>query len=162
MNRTQTKVKEARARIEKVVSHEGYEVIDLELAGRPGRSILRLFIDTVPPGTRDRGVTVDDCTHVSRIVSDLLDAEDLVQGQYDLEVSSPGIYRPLTRPAHFERAIGDRVKVKTYEKIGDRRVFTGILVGHEAGCIVLDLGTERVELAVDQIAKANLQPELNF
>ena len=159
---TQAILKTVRDRVDKIVAHEGYELVEVELVPRPGRCTLRLFIDTVPPGTRERGVTVDDCTHVSRIVSDLLDAEDLIEGQYDLEVSSPGIYRPLTKPAHFERAVGDRVKVKTYEKIGDRRVFTGVLLEHAAGRLVLDLGTERVELALDQVARANLQPELNF
>lgn len=153
---------DVRAHVDKVVGHEGYELVDVELSPRPGRCTLRLLIDTVPPGTRERGVTVDDCTHVSRIVSDLLDAEDLVRMPYDLEVSSPGVFRPLTKAAHFERALGTRVKVKTYEKVEDRRVFTGILVEHAGGRIVLDLGTERVELALEKVAKANLQPELNF
>ena len=66
------------------------------------------------------------------------------------------------KPAHFERALGTRVKVKMFEKVGGRRVFTGVLVEHAEGRIVLDLGTERVELALAQVAKANLQPELKF
>ena len=161
-NTTQAMLNNVRERVDKVIAHEGYELVDVEFVPQPGRFILRLFIDTVPPGTRDRGVTVDDCTHVSRIVSDLLDAEDLVAGQYDLEVSSPGLYRPLTKPAHFDRVIGERVKVKLFEKIGDRRVFTGVLVEHAAGRLVLDLGQERVELSLDKIAKANLEPDLGF
>lgn len=162
MNGAQAKRVHVRERVEKVIAHEGYELVDVEFAPRPGGCTVRLFIDTVPPGTRERGITVDDCTHVSRIVADLLDAEDLVQGQYDLEVSSPGVYRPLTKPAHFERALGGRVKVKMFEKVRERRVFTGVLVEHGPEHVVLDLGAERVELSLSKVAKANLEPDLNF
>jgi ribosome maturation factor RimP len=148
--------------LEPVIAGEGYELVDAEYVMARGRPILRLFIDTVPPGTPDRGVTVEDCSHVSRLVSDLLDVEDVVPGEYTLEVSSPGLFRPLTKPEHFERATGERVKVKTYEKIEGRKTFTGRLEKRddETVEVTIDDGTcFRIPTLV--IAKANLEPQLD-
>lgn len=148
--------------VDPVVMAEGYELVDAEYVMARGRPILRLFIDTVPPGTPERGVTVEDCTHVSRLVSDLLDVEDVVPGEYTLEVSSPGMFRPLTKPEHFERAIGERVKVKTYEKLEGRKTFTGRLDARdgEAVAVTVDDGT-RFRIPTDAIAKANLEPQID-
>jgi ribosome maturation factor RimP len=154
------RVDRVRSRIAPVVAREGYELLEVELISERGRAILRLYIDTVPPGTKERGVTVDDCSHVSRIVSDLLDVEDIIDGQYHLEVSSPGLFRPLTKPEHFDRAIGAQVKVKTYEKIDGRRVFTGVLKGCERGILKLEIDGREYAVDLDKVAKANLEPTL--
>jgi ribosome maturation factor RimP len=114
----------------------------------------------VPPGTKERGVTVDDCSHVSRIVGDLLDVEEVIDGQYHLEVSSPGLFRPLTKPEHFDRAIGAMVKVRTYEKVDGRRTFIGLLKGHEKGILKLEIEGREYDLALEKVAKANLEPVL--
>ena len=160
-----------RALVTPVVEREGYELVDVEFVVERGRPILRMYVDTVPPGDESRGVTVDDCSHVSRIVSDLLDVEEEtapiggiggIGGKYNLEVSSPGLFRPLTKPAHFDRVIGQRVRVKTYDKIDERRVFTGTLVGHQDGRVVVDVDGQQYELSLVDVAKANLEPELNF
>lgn len=148
--------------VERFVEREGYELIDVEFITERGRPILRMYIDTIPPGTAERGVTVEDCTHVSRVVGDMLDVEDAVPGEYHLEVSSPGLYRPLTKPVHFDRAVGARIKVKTYEKLNDRRVFTGVLVKHESGRLVVDVDGQPQDLELSQVAKANLEPLLDF
>ena len=145
-----------------VVDREGYELVDVEFVTERGRAILRMYIDTVPPGDENRGITVDDCSHLSRIISDVLDVEDAVAGNYNLEISSPGLFRPLTKPAHFDRVVGQRVKVKTYQKIEDRRMFTGQLVAHRDGLLVVDVDGRQYELSIKDVAKANLEPELNF
>ncbi len=152
----------ARDLVATVVEQEGYELVDVEFVTEHGRAILRMFVDTVPPGDEQHGITVDDCSHLSRIISDLLDVEDAPGGQYNLEVSSPGLFRPLTKPAHYERVVGQRIRVKTYRKLEDRRVFTGTLVEINAETIVVEVDGQRFELSLADVAKANLQPELNF
>lgn len=147
--------------VDSVVEREGYELVDTQFVTERGRAILRLFIDTIPPGTAERGVSVDDCTHVSRIVGDLLDVEDVIGGEYNLEVSSPGLFRPLTKPAHFERALGERVKVKTYAKVEDRRVFVGLLKAHDSTQLAIDVDGTEFTVPLAQVAKANLEPDLN-
>lgn len=150
----------ARRAFNNVVTREGFELLDIELAADRGRAILRIYIDTVPPGTKERGVTVEHCQHVSRILGDLLDVEDLIDGEYNLEVSSPGIFRPLTKPEHFERAIGERIKVKTYEKIDGRKVFTGILKSKSESELLIEIDGKDFTVQSERIAKANLEPLL--
>lgn len=151
-----------RTLVDGVVANEGYELLDLDFVTERGRAILRLYIDTVPPSTPERGVGVEDCTHVSRVVGDILDVEDAVPGEYNLEVSSPGIYRPLTKPEHFDRVVGERVKVKTFDKHDDRRVFVGTLTAHGDGRITVEVDGQSYALALEQVAKANLEPLLDF
>jgi ribosome maturation factor RimP len=161
------KPKDNKARLDRVrdlvgrvVAREGFELVDVELVSDRGRAILRLYIDTVPPGTKERGVTVDHCSHVSRVVGDLLDVEDVIDGEYSLEVSSPGLFRPLTKPEHYERALGERIKVKTFEKLDGRKVFVGVLRRHEKGLLTIDVDGSEFNVPVDRVAKANLEPVL--
>lgn len=149
-----------RRAVNGVVAREGFELLDVELAIDRGQNILRIYIDTVPPGTKERGVTVEHCQHVSRVVGDLLDVEDIIDSEYNLEVSSPGIFRPLTKPEHFERAKGERIKVKTYEKMDGRKVFTGILKNKSEGELVIEIDGKDFLVPVQNIAKANLEPLL--
>jgi len=148
--------------VDPVVAAEGYELVDVEWVMARGGPIVRLFIDTVPPGTPERGVTVEDCTHVSRIVSDVLDVEDVVPGGYTLEVSSPGMFRPLTKPEHFRRSLGERIKVKTYEKIEGRKTFTGRLDAREDNQVTVTVDDGTVfRIPATAIAKANLEPQFD-
>ena len=106
-----------------LAENEGMEIVDIELRherSRGGR-VLRLYLD------KAGGPTVDDLSRVSRQLSELLDGQDVVSGAYTLEVSSPGINRPLNRPEHFARYIGKRVRIRTRDLIGGRRSFLGIL-----------------------------------
>ena len=144
--------------VEPVVGREGYELLDAEFVSEHGRTILRLYIDTVPPGTEEKGVTVDDCAHISRVVGDLLDVEEAIGGNYHLEVSSPGLFRPLTKPGHFDRALGERVKVKTFDKVNDRRVFIGTLKAHQEGKLTVDVDGVEHHVDLKDVAKANLEP----
>ncbi|MFL5434230.1 MAG: Imm1 family immunity protein [Myxococcales bacterium] len=93
---------------------EGLELVDVEFAGAGGHPTLRLYID------KAGGVSLDDCTHVSRALSAALDVEDPIQGSYELEVSSPGLDRPLRTAEHFQRFAGENVRVKTYGPLEER------------------------------------------
>lgn len=151
-------VERVKTLAEPVVEREGYELVEVELGSDHGRTILRLYIDSPGAG----GVTVEDCSHISRIIGDLLDVEEVVEGAFNLEVSSPGLFRPLTKPAHFDRAIGERVKVKTFQKHEERRVFTGVLRAHEDGHLLMEVDGREYRLSLKDVAKANLEPALEF
>jgi ribosome maturation factor RimP len=134
---------------------EGLELVDVELAGPGGHPTLRLYID------KEGGVSLDDCTSLSRAVSAALDVEDPIDGAYDLEVSSPGLERPLRTPEHFQKFLGQRVRVKTFGPLADcenRRSFPGILQAYENGTIVVDVDGKVFRIPHAQVSKANLDP----
>ena len=103
--------------LEPVVTGMGYELVEIEYNPSTRHGILRLYID------HEDGIQLDDCTDVSHQVSALLDVEDLVQGHYNLEVSSPGLDRPLTSIKDYQRFTGEMVKIKTAMAITGRRNF---------------------------------------
>ncbi len=112
--------------LEPAIAAMGYELADIDVhLGR--RGVLRLYID------RAGGVTVDDCQRVSEQVGALLDVEDPLPGSYTLEVSSPGFDRRLRTQAHFERFVGERVRIELRDAREGRRNFTGRLTGVESG-----------------------------
>lgn len=138
--------------LEPTVVRLGYELSDLELRLGGGSGVVRLFID------KPEGVTLDDCEKVSRAVSALLDVEDPIPGHYNLEVSSPGTDRKLTKPEHFERFMGSIVKVQMRFPVGGRRRFRGELTAIDAGNIVVNVDGEPFELPMATIDTARLVP----
>jgi ribosome maturation factor RimP len=175
---------------ERVAASQGLEVLDVEFRGGAGAGVqgrlLRITIDRLPDGsTRPdqavevMGVTHEDCANVSREVSTILDVEDaIVGGEYLLEVSSPGLDRKLTREQDFRRFVGSRVKLMTKQPVGvtetsqGNRHFEGRLESFENGTLTLNLtarggkkkrqanGTQRVAIALENIERANLVPEI--
>ena len=150
---------EARAQemLEPIVAGEGLELLEVEFIREREGWILRLFIDK--PGGR---VGLDECSQVSRAVDTVLDVEDIVPHEYNLEVSSPGVNRPLRKPVHFERVKGQKVKVKTFGPIGEppRKNFTGTLTEVAADAISVDVeGAGSFRIPFKDIAKANLEFE---
>lgn len=140
--------------LEPLVENLGYELVLLEYNAHRGSALLRLFIDAVG------GVTLGDCEKVSREVEGLLDVQDPIPQNYRLEVSSPGLDRPLVKPAHFERFSGSVVKVQMAAPQAGRRKFQGVLRGLKDGRAVVetaDAGT--VELALGEIERARLVPD---
>ena len=150
---------EARQKIEQlakdVCEAHGCEVflIDFKEAGK--RSRLCVFID------HEDGVNVETCRKVSQELSVLLDVEDPIAHPYTLEVSSPGINRPLRGPADFEKYVGRTVKVVTREAIGDRgqTTFIGKLIGYEDETATIQAGKSEARIAQDNIKRANLEFE---
>jgi len=136
-----------------VAEGEGMEIIDIEFRreGSRGGKVLRLYLD------KEGGLNVDDLGRVSRRLSDLLDDCDVVDGAYTLEVSSPGINRPLKRPEHFARFIGKRVRVKTRDMISGRRSFLGILQEVLADKITLRQEGTQYVIPFSMIEKSNYE-----
>lgn len=141
-----------------VIEDQGYELVDLQLRSEAGRWVLRLLVD------RPGGITLDECARVSREVGPHLDVADLLPFRYALEVSSPGIKRPLKRPEDFLRFAGQRIEVFTVEPLEGRKAFRGVARGLDAeGNVVLEDADERlVAIPVASIRRANLDPELKF
>ena len=140
-----------RQLLEPVVEDMGYELVMVEMTGSPsGGQVLRIYIDA--PG----GILLEDCEQVSRQVSAILDVEDPIKGEYTLEVSSPGIDRPLVKPEHFQRFQGNQVKVVMRETRLGRRRFTGFLAEAGSECVVVEVDGEPYELDYQTMEKANL------
>lgn len=143
-----------QALIEPLVESMGYELVLLEFSPHKGSAMVRLFIDA------PAGITLGDCERVSREVEGVLDVEDPVPQNYRLEVSSPGLDRPLVKPAHYERFAGQVAKVQLIAPKAGRRKFQGVLKGLKDGQVVLETteaGT--VELKLDEIERARLVPD---
>ena len=139
-----------------LAAQEGMELVDVEFGGGGGRQILRVFID------RQGGVSLDDCTAVSRALSAALDVDDPLQGAYDLEVSSPGLDRPLRTPEHFQKYAGEKVRVKTFGPLPEcenRKTFVGILKGYENEAVVIDVDGKVFRVPHAQVSKANVEPQ---
>lgn len=138
-----------REMLSPTVEELGYELVGVLITGDRSGRILRLCID------RPGGVKVADCTRVSRAVSPELDVEDPLPGRYRLEVSSPGIQRPLQRPSDYQRFRGFRAKIRTMPGVG-RINWTGVLLGIDGDTVALDVDGERQAFALEDIDRAHL------
>lgn len=139
--------------VEPLLQREGYELVAVEILGSGPSTILRLYIDK--PG----GVTLDDCATVSEAVSAMMDVDDPIESAYELEVSSPGVDRPLRKPADYERFAGQKVKIKTFgpiEGTDNRKMFPGVLKGIAGDKVSVEVDGTVFEVPLDLIAKANL------
>ncbi len=139
--------------IGQVVEPMGYELVGIEYRRGGDSGLLRVYID------RDGGIMLDDCVAVSRQLSAMLDVEDPLQEAYQLEVSSPGMDRPLFVKEHFERFSGSKVRIKLRMKLHGRRNFEGILKGVQDEGVMLEMDGEMECLPLEQIDKARLVPE---
>lgn len=137
-----------------IVEEEGLELWAADLRQESGRWILRLMLE------REGGASLDDLTRVHRQLSDLLDVHDIVPWRYTLEVSSPGVNRPLLRPDHYRRYLGKRVRIQTKDAQGGRRMFLGILeqVENDRVCIC-DSDVGEVWIPLDNVRKAATEYE---
>ncbi|MGB5516955.1 MAG: ribosome maturation factor RimP [Gammaproteobacteria bacterium] len=139
--------------LEPVVAGMGYELVEIEYNPSSRHGLLRLYID------HDDGIQLDDCTDVSNQVSALLDVEDPIPGHYNLEVSSPGMDRPLRTIRDFERFTGEIVKLKTAMAIDGRRNFKGRLCGIDGDEISIECDGQQFNLSLASIEKARLVPD---
>lgn len=141
-----------RQLLEPGVSALGFELVDVEMVGSHHNPTLRVYIDS------PRGINVDDCAKVSRQLSAVLDVEDPLPGHYTLEVSSPGLDRPLVKPEDFRRYLGEAIKVKMRQPQLGRRNFTGRLLDVTADHVVVEVDQERYQLAFGEMERARLVP----
>ena len=144
-----------RSLLEPAVKTLGYELVGVEYTAAGTRSVLRIYIDA------EDGIGVEDCARVSHQVSGILDVEDPINGHYSLEVSSPGLDRPLFTLAHFERFEGCEVTIELKHTINGRRRLRGVLDGVRSGAnVVLIEGGEEHLVPFGAINKANLVPDI--
>ena len=139
-----------------ILESMGLSLWDLEFHKQGPQWLLRIFIDREAAG----GVTLSDCETVSRDLSAALDVEDIIAHAYTLEVSSPGLDRTLSKPAHFVRFTGSMVRIKTYQPINGQKVFRGKLLGSVDDTVKVELETGAViEIPMTGITKASLEVE---
>jgi ribosome maturation factor RimP len=136
-----------------VVEGLGYEFWGIDYRSTGRQALLRLFIDDAADG-----ISVEDCEKVSRQVSGVLDVEDPIQGEYTLEVSSPGMDRPLFRPEHYRAWVGHMVQVKLRMAFEGRRKFKGLLNGMDGDDVAVIVDDHEYLLPFESIEKANIVP----
>lgn len=129
----------------------GYELWGIEYISQGKDSVLRIFIDS------DQGITVDDCAKVSHQISGILDVEDPIQGEYTLELSSPGLDRPLFYLPQYESYIGHKVHIRLAVAENNRRKFAGILTGIKNDIIAVEVDGQVYELGYGNIIKAQVE-----
>jgi len=141
--------------IEPVINDLGIDLVDIDLKKMGGKALLRVYIET------EAGVTIDDCERVSREVESILDVEDPIPSSYVLEVSSPGLDRPLKKPEDFIRFKGHMARVVIREPIGKQTFFSGSLAEANENEIVLHLPKDReITITYDMISSARLEVEV--
>jgi len=146
-------LEEVRQVIEPLLQSQGFELVDLEYQREPQGWILRIYLD------REGGVTLDDCADVSGEIGAVLEVKDVIPNPYVLEVSSPGLTRPLKKPEDFNKFSNRLVKIKLYEPLEGRKNFKGTLLGLGGEKVRLEVEGRVYELPLPGIAKANLEIE---
>ena len=135
---------------------QGVELIDLVIQNQGRKKLLQFFVD------KQGGVTLDDCSALTDVIDSVLEMENLIDGAYILEVSSPGVKRALKKPAHFKKFVGERIRVIVKTPIEGRGFFTGQLASADDSGFVLDDGTTQFNFKYDDVKKVNLDPVLEF
>jgi ribosome maturation factor RimP len=136
--------------IEPILDDMSFELVDLEYLSKYGKWVLRIYIDN------EGGVTIDDCAKVSRELGDLIDIKDIIQHEYILEVSSPGVDRPLKKEKDFTRMINKKIKVRMVNMINGRRNYIGYLKRFQNKKLYLEIDGELISLPWSEVEKANL------
>ena len=163
-------IERIEALLQPLLAAEGFELVELDLNRGPQRHLLRLTIDRAgrtryfgsakearEHGTEDDSVGITDCTRVSKLISPLLDVEDLIPTAYTLEVSSPGVNRPLQTEHHFKVAQGLMVRIKTRAPVAGESFFIAKLIEASDEGVALDVRGNRVEIPYRLIQKANVE-----
>ena len=138
-----------------IAERNGYELVAVETAGGDGQPIIRVFLDS------DGGITLDAICEANRWISDGLEDLETLSGSYTLEVSSPGIERPLGKLSDFEKYTGEKAKLKTAPVQG-RSAFTGVIEGVEGEDVLLGVDGQTVHVPFGSVKKARLKPDMDF
>ena len=147
-----SKLEQLQDMLTPVIEALGYQCWGIEYIAQGRHSVLRVYID------HENGILVENCATVSRQLSAVLDVEDPISSEYTLEVSSPGIDRPLFTLEQFAAFVGDQVKIKLRSPVEDRRSFQGLIRSVEDQDVVVQMGEFEYLLPIDLIEKANLLP----
>jgi ribosome maturation factor RimP len=145
---------EAQAVVEPILEREGFELVDLEYHREKAGWVLRLYAD------KEGGINIDDCAKISNWVGDVLEVKDIIPGAYTLEVSSPGLDRPLKKEKDFLRALNKMIRVETSQPIEGRKNFKGILRAYEKDSITVECGKDELyQIPLNQVARTRLNIE---
>ncbi|NWO05599.1 MAG: ribosome maturation factor RimP [Alteromonadaceae bacterium] len=147
------KLKQLEEILRPVVEGLGYELWGIEFRSRGHESMLRIFIDDA-----ENGISIEDCEKVSRQISGVMDVEDPIQSEYTLEVSSPGMDRPLFRLEQYRDFIGHKAKIRLRMAFEGRRKFQGLIKGVEGDDVVIVVDDHEYLLPFDSIEKASIIP----
>ena len=150
------KEKSLLAALEPTAVEKDVEIVTVEVVGSRKAPTIRVFIDT------PHGVSFDELSSAQSWIDDIMDDLDPFPGAYTLEVSSPGIDRPLRTPEHFERFAGERVQVVCQAPVDGRARWTGTLLGCEDGRVLLDVDGEQVALELSNVRRANVKGVIDF
>ena len=148
--------KQIEETVAKALAAKGVELVDLVIQHQGRKAVLQFFVDKVG------GITLDDCGELTNEIDSILEMENLVEGAYILEVSSPGVQRVLKKPEHFKRFVQQRVKIVLKVPLEGRGAFTGVIASADDDAFVLDDGTNQLRFEYANIKKANLDPVLEF
>ena len=152
MSKREDYEQKAEALVMPLIEENGFELVDVEYVKEAGNYYLRVYID------KEGGITVDDCEVISRALGDKLDADDFIDDSYILEVSSPGLGRPLKKDKDFDRSIGEDVDIKLYKPMNKQKDYTGTLKAYDKNTVTVTVedGTElvfnRPEIALIRLA----------
>ena len=141
--------------VEPILEEMGFELVDVGYLSNHGRWVLRLTID------KEGGVTLDDCARVSGELGDLIDVKDFIHHSYVLEISSPGVDRPLKKEKDILRSMGKKIKVRMGAPVNERRNFSGYLREFRDGMLYIEMEGRQVALPWHDVDKANLVHEFN-
>jgi ribosome maturation factor RimP len=150
MVRDTSTIKQIERLILPMLAEFNFQLVDIEIVRGKNRSILRIFIDKMG------GITVDDLTAFSHRIEDSIDAEDIFEGSYTLEVSSPGLDRRVRYPDDFNRFAGRQIRIKTHTRVDGSNNISGILLGMQGDAVAIKRGESTVLIELDNIDHANL------
>ena len=148
---TKILIESLRELIEPTILSEGMELIDIEYFRESRGWVLRIYID------KEGGLNLNHCSQISEQIGDLIEVKDLIPHSYYLEVSSPGLNRPLKKEKDFITYVGETIKVKTFKPIDQKRNFQGKLLGYKEGKVIMRLDSQEVHIPFSLISKANIQ-----
>ena len=143
-------IKEVTALIEPILDDMEIELVDIEFLSEQGRWVLRIYVD------QSGGITLDACARVSREIDDLIEVKDIFHQGYVLEVSSPGLNRPLKKEKDFEKAVGKKIKIRMVTPLKGQRNFRGSLRSFQDGILCLSVKDDLILLPYGDVEKANL------
>ena len=138
MSKKETYEQKAEALILPIVEAQGFELVDVEYVKEGSNYYLRAYID------KPQGITVDDCEVVSRAFSQMLDEEDFIEEAYIMEVSSPGLGRPLKKEKDYKRSMGKELEIRTYRAVNREKEFYGILTAYDENSVTIDCEGEEI------------------
>jgi ribosome maturation factor RimP len=152
---SQKQIEQIRGPIEAILTQNGMELVLLMFRQQPAGWTLQVFID------KEGGVTVGDCASMSEEISQFLDVENFFRQKYRLEVSSPGLNRPLSKEKDFGRFAGSKVRLRTTLPVENQKNFRGRLLGLQEGNVLLEIDGKTVEIVFSNIAQANIEYEFD-